>query len=159
MRKSRLFKLLLGLLIITTSCFDAQGVYRYERFSDGERVVTKVPSKALLLSSEKNTESVSLSIYCDSVSPREYRVALFAYSSLNIFQTKLSIGFEDGTTDSFIQSFYNPKTGYAEFTIPVTTYAKMKIKKLEFVNFTGVAICANIRDKDYFINFLNAYYK
>ena len=151
--------MLMGVLIITTSVAFSQGIVRHVR-STG--VVTKVPGQALRFHSPKgDNQAIYLSVYGDSLDVHAYKVALFVYypMDVNAKYSNLRVGFEDGTVETFGQVVYDPVTNYCEYKIPDGVYAKLRYNKLDYLCFEGIAQCRDIQDKDYFVDFLNNYYK
>ena len=135
---------------------------RFKRLNGNlEQVITKSPVKPMKFIepskvADSLSESIYLSIYSDSIDAKiKYGIYAYYPKHINVNGAEIKIGFPDGTIDVLKQSVKSQENNYSEFALSETMIDKLKNNKYDYLLFVDIAQCADIKDKDYFMRFLN----
>lgn len=109
MKTMKIAKLILGLLIITTSILSAQDcVKRTNRFSENPQVVTVYSCSSLLIKNEVKKSEYNISILVDSVQSEKKIYRLFADFSIPVEYPQFDVELVSGEVLTIYADFETP---------------------------------------------------
>lgn len=146
-------------LLLLANCAFGQEmeVLRQKSYSNyfKKEVVRKYPSYGLQF--VNGADTISVSMYSDSISNNKFGVRVYAYysKSTDLSNSRIKIGFNDGSQDYLAAFEVDKVSGYVEYNIPQLVYDKIFISKVKSIQFNNINIVNPVEDSLFFYAFLN----
>lgn len=133
-----------------------------QRSTTENGLVYKYNERPIFYIIDKEQTRLALNINADSLGNGKFKVSLKASVPCTKNPYKIKIGFGDGTNICLNSYEHDYKFGYAGFELSNEAYNKLKTTKYDYIAFeTKEALypCVSIKNTNFFIDFLNNYYK
>lgn len=155
MKSIKVLLVVISLVLLSSCSFAQMSIIRNVRSVSGNTIVTKSPSYDLSFG------DVAVSIYADSIGFNQLNVFIMAVYPVGtkLDNSMIRIIFEDGSSHYFTAHYIDSLLGYVEYDVTFETYNKLYTTNVKDIYLNNSLIANEIKEKDFFIYFLNNHSK